>query len=482
LATPTGAPVSLPTPGTAGHAFFLSDQQVLIHKSFKNFPSDELTVEFWMLSTDTCRKGTPFSYATGSYGHGDNSFLIFDYNDFGVSIMEDEGSFSDHTSGIATTDGKWTHVAVTWRSYDGRTTLYINGREVWTVWRGRGQHIPSGGTLILGREQDVEGGGFDSGRGAVGPVDKESNLEYGAQDFFGLIDEMRIWKKARTQEQIAVAMRSKVEESGKKRKGRGGNSPSINPSDPDLVAYWTFDEGQGYTVKDITNNGHDLLATQPPRWEVVRYFAICGNGVVEGLEECDTGAVGKGTGCTAECTIEKGWECSFTSPSKCWKGEGKSGRGGRGGGGGGYPGPAPGPGDDSTSDTSSNHHRSVAKTVLAAFTAIGIATTVVVAVVTQREVIYDRYPIVETAVNSGLNSVAHGFNYVYDAVSRGLGSIGLGGTSGGTAGAGGGYSYAGDLSPLLDAGESGSPSFTASMPPPERGVYSPLPARAPQGP
>lgn len=482
LALPTGAPVSVPTPGSAGHAFYLSDQQVLIHKNFQNFPSDEVTVEFWMLSTDTCRKGTPFSYATGSYGQGDNSLLIFDYNDWGVSVMEDEGTFLDHTSGIASTDGKWTHVAMTWQSHDGATVLYINGREVWTVTRGRGQHIPSGGTLVLGREQDVEGGGFDSGRGAVGPVQTTQNQEYGAQDFFGLIDEMRIWKKARTQEQIAASMRSnlasKGDQGGKGKggrrgggKGKGGSVSPINPSNPDLVAYWTFDEGKGYTVRDMTGHGHDLLATQPPRWEVVRFFAVCGNGVLEGLEECDTGNVGKGTGCTTTCEIEGGWECTETSPSKCWRVDGT------GGGGGFVPGPAPSPGGGSSDHSSTSHHkRSVAKAVLATFTSIAISVTVVVAAITQREAIYDRLPIIETAVGSTIGAVGNGVTYAVGLVSRGLGRLGVGGGRGG-----GEYSYGGDLDPLLDAG-SGSPSFTASMPPPGRGVYSPLPARAPQGP
>lgn len=159
LALPDGTPVAAPTPGAAGHAFYLSDQQVLIHKNFHDFPSDELTVEFWMQSTDTCRKGVPFSYATGGYAKADNSFLIFDYNDWGISVMEDEGHVSDHTSGVASTDGLWTHVAVTWRSFDGETKLYLNGREAWTVHRGRGKHIPSGGTLVIGREQDCEGNG-----------------------------------------------------------------------------------------------------------------------------------------------------------------------------------------------------------------------------------------------------------------------------------------------------------------------------------
>ncbi len=31
---------------------------------------------------DACRKGTPFSYATGGYGKHDNTFLLFDYNDW----------------------------------------------------------------------------------------------------------------------------------------------------------------------------------------------------------------------------------------------------------------------------------------------------------------------------------------------------------------------------------------------------------------
>ncbi|KAG7671576.1 hypothetical protein KSW81_003708 [Nannochloris sp. 'desiccata'] len=85
-------------------------------------------------------------------------------------------------------------------------------------------------------------------------------------------------------------------------------------------------------------------------------------------------------------------------------------------------------------------------------------------------------PIIETAVGSTIGAVGNGVTYAVGLVSRGLGRLGVGGGRGG-----GEYSYGGDLDPLLDAG-SGSPSFTASMPPPGRGVYSPLPGRAPQGP
>lgn len=43
--------------------------------------------------------------------------------------MEDEGGLADHLSGISATDGRWHHIAVTWRSSDGQTRLYDNGVE-----------------------------------------------------------------------------------------------------------------------------------------------------------------------------------------------------------------------------------------------------------------------------------------------------------------------------------------------------------------
>eukprot|EP00887_Chlorella_sp_A99_P000397 scaffold13.g397.t1 len=291
--------------------------QVLIHKNFNDFPSDEVTVEFWMLSTDACRKGTPFSYAAQGavYAQMDNALELFDYNDWGIAVMEDEGRLSDHKSGVSATDGRWHHIAFTWRSSDGLAKLYDNGREVWSVTRARGKLIPSGGTLVVGREQDCEGGCFDSAEGAAG--NEVFDQEYGPQDFFGVIDEMRVWRRARTPPQIVDGMRSNLFRKGMT--GEKFDAPAVDPQDPDLVAYWTFDEGAGYTVKDITGRGHDLLAAEPPRWEVVRWLSVCGNGVVEGLEECDDGDLADGDGCSSECRVEEGWECTKASPSVCWR-------------------------------------------------------------------------------------------------------------------------------------------------------------------
>ena len=339
-------------------AMYLSDQQVLLHTNFQNFPSQEITVEFWMLSADGCSPGTPFSYAApgAQYGRMDNAFLLFNYNDWGVAVAEDEGGFSDHTSGIASTDGKWVHVAVTWRSSDGTTVLCLNGRPRWTVTRARGRVLPSGGTLVIGREQDCEGGCFDSGPTPVGPVDEEGSTEYGAQDFQGLIDEMRIWDRALSVDEIQrnlIEFRDDL-----------GSADDLRRRHPELVAYYTFDQeedGDGdqatinnYVVKDSTGNGHDLAVTQIPRWEVVGdVLGICGNGIVEALEECDTGGGGGAEGCTKECKVERGWQCSsFSSPSRCWTG-------GSGGGGGG------GSGQGSGGGTPGRTSGAIARTILA---------------------------------------------------------------------------------------------------------------------
>ncbi|KAI8469316.1 MAG: concanavalin A-like lectin/glucanase domain-containing protein [Monoraphidium minutum] len=315
LTGPDGSPAAPPTPGRAGYAMRLHDRQarggprgarVLMVPEFHDFPSTAITVEFWMQSVDTCRPGVPFSYAHGRYEQEDNSFLVFNYNSWGVSVMEDEGTMADHLSGVSATDGQWHHVAVTWDSSTGRVRLYQDGRQVWSVIRGLGKTIPSGGTLVVGREQDCQGGCFDSSKGAIGSVSEVGDQEYGAQDFYGLIEEMRVWKVVRTQEQIRAGMAAD--------EGAGG----ADRDDANLVAYWKFDEGKGYAVRDVTNHGHDLIASEAPTWEAVRWLSACGNGAVEGSEECDNGDRSDGDGCSSSCKIEAGWHCAG-SPSVCWR-------------------------------------------------------------------------------------------------------------------------------------------------------------------
>lgn len=62
--------------------------------------------------------------------------------------------------------------------------------------------------------------------------------------------------------------------------------------------------GEGYTVHDLTGHGHDLAMLATPRWVPVETpFAVCGNAIVEGAEQCDDGSRKAGDGCSADCQV-----------------------------------------------------------------------------------------------------------------------------------------------------------------------------------
>lgn len=88
-----------------------------------------------------------------------------------------------------------------------------------------------------------------------------------------------------------------------------------------LVAHWAFTEGSGYMVHDHVGQ-HDLQALYEPTW-VPLHTNECGDGVVGAHEACDLGKEvnGKGRGCTADCRVEDGWECTAGPPAQCWPAE-----------------------------------------------------------------------------------------------------------------------------------------------------------------
>lgn len=47
--------------------------------------------------------------------------------------------------------------------------------------------------------------------------------------------------------------------------------------------------------------------------QVVRHLAACGNGVLEGLEQCDDGNTQPGDGCDATCKVCSGELCGPTT-------------------------------------------------------------------------------------------------------------------------------------------------------------------------
>jgi proline-specific peptidase len=119
--------------------------------------------------------------------------------------------------------GKWHHLATT---YDGHTiTAYVNGVKI-------GSENASGEMAI------------DKADLFIGKGDPEfSSGEY----FHGVLDEIRLWNVARSEQEIRTTMNARL--TGKE-KG--------------LVAYWNFDDGTANDQSGHGNHGFSPLVTESP--------------------------------------------------------------------------------------------------------------------------------------------------------------------------------------------------------------------------
>jgi cysteine-rich repeat protein len=85
--------------------------------------------------------------------------------------------------------------------------------------------------------------------------------------------------------------------------GKGGSSASAGSGGKSGAGGSSGSSGSGET--DASTDASD---TEPSE---------CGNGIAEGLEDCDDGNHADGDGCTAECIYETGWSCSTDQPTIC---------------------------------------------------------------------------------------------------------------------------------------------------------------------
>eukprot|EP00161_Ancyromonas_sigmoides_P023931 TRINITY_DN75_c0_g1_i4.p2 TRINITY_DN75_c0_g1~~TRINITY_DN75_c0_g1_i4.p2 ORF type:complete len:4802 (-),score=2623.75 TRINITY_DN75_c0_g1_i4:194-14599(-) len=127
------------------------------------FPTDEVTVEFWINTNDTKQAGI-FSYAVQG---SDNQFLIIRPSALDIHVANKEVR-----TRVNVADGKDHHVAVRWRSKpDGQLTVLVDGVERFTGNVAEGAKLTAGGTVVLGQDQDKVGGGFVGNQALVGRLD-----------------------------------------------------------------------------------------------------------------------------------------------------------------------------------------------------------------------------------------------------------------------------------------------------------------------
>jgi hypothetical protein len=128
-------------------------------------------------------------------------------------------------------DNQWVHLACT---YDGsQLALYVNGALEGTE--------PASGAIVTNDQPLVIG----------------RNLLNTWNDWFGRIDEVRVWNIARSAVEIQAAMQTRLL----------GNEAG-------LAAYWSFEEGSGTTATDTTVNNNDGTLTGGPL-RVEDVFTAC---------------------------------------------------------------------------------------------------------------------------------------------------------------------------------------------------------------
>ena len=107
--------------------------------------------------------GTLVSYAVPGT---DNEFLM--YNTSGLYIFI---KAANKKTNLNLNDGTWHHVCATWSSTDGSWSLYNDGgRYDGGTGFKRGSTITASGSLVLGQEQDVVGGGYDHNQAFKGVI------------------------------------------------------------------------------------------------------------------------------------------------------------------------------------------------------------------------------------------------------------------------------------------------------------------------
>ncbi|MDT7832435.1 LamG-like jellyroll fold domain-containing protein [Flavobacteriaceae bacterium S356] len=180
------------------------------------------TIEAWIKTGGTGNYAAIVNYGTTSNGER-FALLVSDDNKLYFA-----GEFNDLKGATTITDNQWHHVAVT---YDSTTIrLYVDGVE------------DGNANLAL----NTTNGFFMIGK---------RNATPNTENFSGQIDEVRIWNVARTQQEIS-----------------SNQFTSYTGSENNLVSYYTFDEGSGVIINDLTssNNDGDLLLMEEDDW-VYRY-------------------------------------------------------------------------------------------------------------------------------------------------------------------------------------------------------------------
>ena len=171
--------------------------------------TDEITIEVWIKPNDSSANeklvgnGDPIGESRGGYQ------LEKIYGGIYCEIWDSSGDLHEFNTSGQYSSGEWVHLVMTWET-GGEYAGYVNGEKV---------HSENAGNESIGTTSNTV---------------KIGTAGWNSFYFNGLIDEVRIYNRALTAEEIRYHY------------NRGGP-----------VAHWKFDEGSGGIIYDATDNNND---------------------------------------------------------------------------------------------------------------------------------------------------------------------------------------------------------------------------------
>lgn len=119
-------------------------------------PTSASTIEIWCLSNSGISGDALWSYALNG---DDNHHLLFDQSNLSIYLPAGPGAGTSTSINVA--DGLWKQIVKTSNRSTGAEALYVNGTSRFTGTISAGTNFTSGGSLVIGQEQDSVGGSFD---------------------------------------------------------------------------------------------------------------------------------------------------------------------------------------------------------------------------------------------------------------------------------------------------------------------------------
>ena len=197
----------------------VDDYTQVMHSSNLNPGTGSFTIEFWAKPDDVSTYRRIIWKNNGVLPPFEGYYVAIGSSRFGGGFGDGSKSTEMGTDAVLTV-GEWYHYALVRDKGAGNLKVYLNGISAATPVLDASSNVIYTGNLRIG------------GRGPYG------------EDFDGIIDEVRIWNIARTQEEI-----------------RASSDLILTGNEPGLVSYWRFDgQPESKTAYDQTaNDNHGVL-------------------------------------------------------------------------------------------------------------------------------------------------------------------------------------------------------------------------------